>query len=306
MVLTIDFLRPFVIDHTILNWEGLKYGSDLTKKVLEVMNFMREDPSLVTSKHLKAIIYDKDSQICEDHKDARYKHFQNAAYISRELTEKLGSIHPDLDLYSPSTAWSLGLLHDISNVYVKSKRIFDHVEKELPLFFHANYLGIPLLAKAAMYHGYFGILNMLCEGTGFAQDPLYADWTEALQNPDYPLNYSSIMQNFSGFLKGEGDLGLIILTLADNLDDTTDPKSNGKIDFNKMAEPFKRRMDDIIYRYFTAKIKQRISPAPLGISLNEMGERARIESYLFMIDDLLHNRNMHLYDKNARPGLWKR
>lgn len=299
----LDFLRPFVLDPAILDWNEAGDGSDLTKKVIEVLALMNEDPSQVTSKHLKEIVYDKDSQISD--KDTRYKHFQNVARISRQLSEELSDVHPDLDLYTPRIAWSVGLFHDISSAYMKYGGKFTQTEKELPLFFHAGHLGVPIMAKAAMHHGYFGILKMLYDGTYFAKDPLYADWTAALHDQNNLYHYDSIMRLFSGFLKGNQDLGLIILTLADSLDDTIDQNSNGKIDIDKMIEPFKRRMNDIIYRNITARTDQGKAPTPSGVSLSEMGEITRIESYLTMIDDLLHGRNLHHYDQKVRPGLWK-
>lgn len=300
----ISFLRNFVVDQAVLEWHPGSGASDLTKKVHDVFLVMKDDPAQLPSKAIKKIIYDKDSQI--EAKEDRLNHYYRVAGINKQLVGELKERHPDLDLPDDlNISYSLGLIHDLTNAYVKWGGEFDQQEKELPLYFHGKYMGVEIIAEAAMHNAYFEIAEMICDGQGFAKVGFYKDkgWTAALRDQSNPYNFQNIKREFSGFIQGLERMSLITLTLADCLDDME--ARNQRVCLDNMSSAFNNRISDIMYRNYCQEIKAGRQPTAFGIALKEKSGLARLHSYLALVDDLLHNRKVDQY-RETRPGLWKR
>ncbi len=302
----IDFLIPFVVDPAILDWdEARSSGTDLTRRVIDLFGQIQDDPSAIGPKTLRKkvrdLVFHDESQI--GRKLQRLTHFFHVGSINRQLTTALSALHPELDLPTPQAAYTSGVVHDISTVYCRRGGKFLGFEKELPLLHHARHLGVPDLADAAVHNAYPDVLNMIRDREGFAQAEMYAAWQEALQEEGGLHNYDRIMLEYADLLEGKGKAGLITLTLADCLDVTSGGKTI--IDLDDLQTPFEIRLGDIQRRNYDAKIEAGDTPTPHGIALAERGGRERIEGYLAMVDDLLHGRNLELYNKDVHPGLWK-
>jgi len=294
----IRFLEPFVIDPLVLERDPGVSATDLTKKVHHIFSIMREDPVLLKPADVWRVVNDKDCQT--KFREIRMGHFQRVARINKDLVQKLTDQHPELDLPNPNHAYSLGLVHDIVNTYVKWDGFYVQEEKELPLYFHAKHFLIPSLADAAMHNAYFGILKMIYKGEGFSTVQRYAEWTAALNDAENPNNYENIINDFSSFLGGKDKLGLITLTIADCVDDFG---NTGTIDFMDLKPHFDKRMNEILHRTYHTRISGGLPPKAMGIDLHEMGGMERLKSYVSLVDDLLKGRSDQ--HREERPLLWR-
>ena len=299
----IDFLRPFMVDPRVL--EGNPKGgdvSDLTRKVHDVFDIMRESPEKLRPSDVRKIVYDEKSAVGA--KEARFGHFHRTAAINKQLVGELKERLPDLDLPDNlSIPYAAGLVHDLTNAYVKWGDGFDQQEKELPLFFHAKHLGVESVAEAAMHNAYFGILKMIHDGEGFDAVGKYEAWTATLRDPENSYNFGNVMEEFATFLEGKDKMSLITLTLADCLDDPN--ANNYRVDINNLDQPFSTRTKDLMDRNYTNKLNAGKPATAFGVALVEKGGLERLQSYLTLVDDLLHNRNVEEY-KETRLGLWKK
>lgn len=277
----ISFLEPFLVDPEVLSWNPSSKALNLTKKLVDVLRIIKEDPKLLKNEDVRNMIWDKDSQIGD--KDRYYFHISNTAGIYQQLVEELCSKHPDLDLPDPETARVLGLVHDLSKIYSKYNHNFKQYDQELTLYFHSRYLGLNTIANnVAMHSAYWEILEMIKEGSGFHKVNLYRDWTSALNDTKNPLFFDNIKSFFDIFLKGKDNLPLIALTVADHIE-------NGKPNFslNSFNEDFISRTSDIINRYYLKRILDSKEPTVFGYALMKRGGLERVLLYKNIVIDLL-------------------
>lgn len=296
MASNIDFLRPFVFDPAILEWNPGSSASDLTKKVHDIFKIMKEDPASLRSAMVKDVVYDKDSQIGA--KEDRLGHYQRTATINKQLTQLLQEKYPSLDLLTPNIAYASGLIHDLSAAYARYDGVFTQEDKELTLYFHAKHLGVDLISNhVAMHATYWEILEMITYGDGFEKIDLYQDWTDVFNNVG-PFNLWRLYNNFRLFLDGKENFPLMVLTIADYLDIGT-----GKLDSENLHHSFGERAVEIIECHYTRRIVDGKFPTAFGESMVH-GGLERITEYLHTIDDLVHDKNID-YHRRTKPGLWR-
>jgi len=110
---------------------------------------------------------------------------------------------------------------------------------------------------------------------------LYEAWTQALNDPEGDFYFGNLQREFSGFLEGKDRLGLILLTVADCVE-------NGKssLDLSQLGENYLARMDDIMGRHYHAKKEQGKPPTAFGISLVDREELKRLDRYRDLAIDL--------------------
>jgi len=118
---------------------------------------------------------------------------------------------------------------------------------------------------------------------------LYDGWRKVLNDPRHPLFFDSIKSSFELFLKGKDNLPLIVLNVADHLE-------NGKpfVNFATLEGDFESRMRDIINRYYTSKVLSGETPPPLGYALVKKGGLERSVLYKQIVKYLL-SRNISNY-----------
>jgi len=296
-----EFLRPFLVDPAPPpRTETPK--TDVGKATRFVLEKLRDEPTSVTKKDMRDVVWAEGSQIGE--KERYFGHITNVAGIYRDLTEKLGEVGK-LDILTPKEARTNGLVHDIDSTFTKYGGVFGghsfaQLEKQLSEYFLFRGLGLERLAKQVPMHcAYFEILKMIANGKGFSEVGMYKEWTRELNDNNSPFNFRKIRKDFNLFLQGKGNFPLMTLVISDYLD-------NGKSTFNEatMEQDFTARKRDIITRYYDNKVKKREEPSALGIALVKEGGAQRITNYFKIVKDLV-NRKEKSYRKSHK-GLYKK
>jgi|SRR3989344_955780 len=288
----IRFLEPYVYDgENMLQLSPGSSASDLTRKVHDVLRIMREDPAQLRARDVAAVVNDSNSQIGK--KDERISHFQRVAGINAQLVTALSERNAGLDLPSPEVARALGLVHDLSNAFALYGGKYIQEEKELPLYHLALELGVPIVADAAQHNAYLEIAGMIAERTGFATIGDFSAWSDAYNNssPDNPHSVLAMFKEYGNpsagaghdFAHGKGKLDLMVLSVADCLDDG---KSH-TVELANLKNNFDLRMADIVARNYHHKIDTGKSPTAFGVALVERDGLKRMESYLSIVRDLL-------------------
>ncbi len=277
----IQFLEPFLVHPGLLHWDAGPKVPDLVKKVLEALNVMKENPSLVTPRLLSSVVYDKDSPLPE--KERFMAHSVAVATITRDLVEKISGTYNDLSLPSPQHAYALGLLHDFSAAYSLWRNGIPPEDKELTLYFHCKHLGVQALSDHSAMHGaYFEILEMIYQGEGFSRVQEYQSWTRTLRDAANPYNFLGVRQEFSSFLEGKDNLPLMVVTIADFLDNRS-----GNVDISDREALFSVRTGDILERYYYHPLRQGDAVSAFGLALMQRGGLERIKKYKNIISSLL-------------------
>ena len=266
--------------------------SDLTKKVHAVFDLMREDPASLRARDVAAVVYDENSQLGK--KDERMAHFQRVAGVTQQLVTALAEKNPELELPSPQVAYSMGLVHDLSNAFARFAGAFNQEEKELSLYHLALELDVPILADAAQHNAYLEIADMITKRTGFANIEKYTAWSDVYNDATNPHNLSDMFSVYGNphaadgndFAHGKDKFGLIALTVADCLDDGKSYQLDLG-DMEKLKANFDLRMSDVLARSYGNKIKAGKTPTAFGVALVEKGGLQRMERYLTTIQNFL-------------------
>ena len=152
-----------------------------------------------------------------------------------------------------------------------------------------------------MHSNYFEILKMIDEGKGFPKVEMYEEWTSVLNDQNNPFFFENIKQDFDLFLQGKSNLPLILLTVADYLENgrsTFDPKT--------FDTDFESRVKDIINRYYLNKVLFGKQPSALGCALMDKDAKGLKRAILYkeIVADLL-NGDTEKYNNAEFSGLWK-
>jgi len=286
----IRFLVPFLYDgeYLVQRYPGSK-ASDLTRKVHHVFDIMREDPTLLKTRDVAALVYDTNSQLVN--KDERMAHYQRVSGITHQLVTALLERNPNLKLPSPQVGRAKGLVHDLSNAFARYHGKFNQEDKELTLYHLAVELNVPIVADAAQHAAYLEIADMIAKRKGFANVQHYSEWSDVYNEQRNPHNIAAMFSEYgdphaaegNDFAHGKDNLSLMVLAVADFLDDG---KSH-QVDLKKLKENFDLRMSNITTRDYYDMIKAGKLPTAFGVALLEKGGLQRIESYLTVIDSLL-------------------
>ncbi len=277
----VKFLENFVIDPAVLHWDPGSGASDLTKKVLEVMRMMKEEPSCVRPEQIQRLAHDPLSQHREP--ERFIAHSVHVAGITRQFTEEIAEKHPSLGLPEAKTMYALGLVHDLSAVYAKFDDVYTQEDKELTLYFHAEHLGVRNIAKhAAMHAAYWEILEMIRDGEGFSKVGLYKQWTNVLNNPASIYYFPRLEREFAPFLNAEDNYPLMLVTIADYIE-----TGSSRADLRNISRAFSLRTGDIMERYYYLPKNKGSEPHALGIALVERPGLQRAERYLQRVQELL-------------------
>jgi len=296
----IRFLVPFLYDGEYLVQRSPgSDASDLTRKVHHVFDIMREDPALLRPRDVVAVVYDTNSQLCK--KDERMVHFQHVGAITHQLITALLEKNPDLPLPSPEVGRAMGLVHDLSNAFARYHGTFNQDEKELTLYHLAVELNVPIVADAAQHSIYLEIANMIAKRKeGLPNVERYSKWSEAYNNSGNPHNIWNMFVRYGNLHAAEGNdyvhgkdkLGLIVLTVADYLDDRGDHPADIKLDLKKIKENFEVGSGEILARHYHGRVKAGKSPTAAGVALVKESGLKRMELYLKVVDNLLSERSV--------------
>lgn len=294
----ISYLTSIIQDPVHLLTGERSGAMDVTKHILDLLDILREDPTLIKEQDYIATVIADGSQIGRPMN--HLIHATNVAKINQDLTRKLQEAHPELDLPTPDQARVYSLLHDLAATF----SLYDQHElkqhsKELPQFVLAAQFGLQDLADAAMHGSYFGLLKMIKDGAHFAEPSEgkehYVKWSAALNDPNHPHSYTAIMDRFKLFLEGRDKLGTMVLSVADCID-----LPGELVDVNEItAENIQGRFDIRL-----ADIESRYQGTPLGISLAQ-GEKQRMRGYTTLVANLLQGTVPEGFDKESAPNLWR-
>ncbi len=286
----IRFLVPFLYDGEYLVQRSPgSNASDLTRKAHHVFDIMREDPTLLKTRDVAEVVYDANSQLVD--KDGRMAHYQRVAGINHQLVTTLLERNPHLGLPSPEIARSMGLVHDLSNAFARYHGKFNQEDKELTLYHLAVELNVPIVANAAQHAAYLEIADMIAKRKGFATVQHYSEWSDVYNEQHNPHNVVAMFSEYGNphaaegndYVHGKDKLSLMVLTVADFLDDG---KSN-QVGLKKLKENFYLRMSTIVTRDYYDRIKAGKLPTAFGVALLEKGGLQRMEAYLNTIESLL-------------------
>jgi hypothetical protein len=294
----VSFLEPFVVHPALLYRYPGTDVPDIVKKVHEVMDIMRENPLILRPSGLERVTVEPECQ--HGKPEVFLGHSSRVGGLARDITRKLLDRHQDLDLPSPEVMYALGLVHDLSALYARYDDRFTQADKELTLFFQADHLDVPLVAESSAMHAtYWEILEMIHDRTTFAGSELYSGWRDVLTTASHRYNYFGLEERFSGFLEGKDNLALIVVTVADLIE-------NGKARFDPecMDSDFWIRTGDIIERYHVNKVNSGQLSTAFGMSLMRRRGLERVVGYKRLISGLLAG-ELDKYGPETRPGLWE-
>jgi len=288
----IQFLIPFLYDgENMVQRSPGSDASDLTRKVHHIFDIMREDPASLRARDVAAVVYDVNSQLGK--KDERMAHFQRVGSITSQLVVALSEKNPNMKWPSPLEANAMGLVHDLSNAFAKYGVEFDQEEKELSFYHLAVELDVPILADAAQHNAYLEIASMIAKREGFENIKNYSAWSDAYNDSDNLHNVDAMFREYGNphvegndFAHGKDKFGLMVLTVADCIDDGKSYKMNLN-DAVHLKANFDLRMADVVARSYGNKIKAGKSPTAFGAALVEKGGLQRMELYLNIVNNLL-------------------
>lgn len=277
-------LSDLLVDERLLSGNAGECKTEVGKRTLELGFKFEQHPLSVTDADIERVVNSQYSQIPD--KRRYIAHVTNTAAILRDIARILANTYPNIDLPTPGKAYATGLVHDLSAAvsdYAKG----GHQSKELDLFFMAEALQWPTIAEhVSMHSDYLGIARLLSKGTRLPNpeyEPHYRNMKEVLLSGKSQLSYQSIGSRFRGFIEGRENLPLLILTVADYIE-------NGRPSFEQgsLERDFDERFADIMWRYHTKPVQEGRPPSLIGQALVE-GGMERIKYYKRIVQMLLAN-----------------
>ena len=139
----ISYLAPLIVDPEHL-LAGNKSGAvEVTKRILDLFDILREDPTRVQVSDYERIVKAEGSQIGRP--DPHVAHCINVARLNQDLNARLQDRHPDLALPSPEEAFAYGLVHDLAATFALYQNGGPKQEsKELPQYLIAKEAGLSI------------------------------------------------------------------------------------------------------------------------------------------------------------------
>ncbi|MDO8642229.1 MAG: hypothetical protein Q7R76_01400 [Candidatus Woesearchaeota archaeon] len=296
--LNAPFLADLFVDDALLYWNPPASASDLAKRVIDVFRVFQEEPTSVTREMVAGIAAEPNSQI--QRKEQYLEHIHGVGTLYRVLCDRLLKQDPALDLPPPDEAYVHGLLHDFSALYSDYKKTGQE-SKEIDLYFHARHLGVEKIARHVAMHGaYLELLELLYEGAVFPHAVAYTKMHDALQDG----LHHKIQQEFVFFRRGQQNLPLMALTLADYL--ASPRQLHAPFVLNHIDEYFAVRTSDLVRRYHTLPRRQEQMPSALGLALVEKNGLVRAGLFKERIKKLLRGKTGECERlRHFAPGLWE-
>ncbi len=292
-----SFIAEYLIDPELLKLEPGPKALDVTNHAIEILakaTFLPEFRKLKES-DIKKLVYSNGSQI--GNKESYLFHVINTGHIYETLVGNLMERHENIRLPVPEVARSMGFIHDLNATYSDYEKTWQQ-SKQADLYFHAKHLGVKLVEEhIAMHCCYLETLQVIHDNKPFPKYEAYSTMRNVLGG-DGPNSLFSIKSSFNGFMNGMDNLALIVLTVADYLD-------NGKpFELSNFESAFEEKYRDVKYRYYDSFVEKDSVPSALGRGIVEYKGYKRLYKYKIIVSDLLFGNGERLEPYTHIPSFW--
>ncbi len=294
------FLTDLFVDPAVLTWDVPASASDLAKRVVDILARFRDQPLSIEFSMIEAAVREPNSQISMPEK--YLAHLRNAGELYGGMCDALAERDDSLDVPDPWEARVRGWIHDLSGIYSDYEKTGQQ-SKELDLYFHAQHLGLPVIADEIAMHGcYLEILDVIFDGTRFPHSKAYEGMRSYVRQGD---TYATIEADFFSFKKGRKNLPLIALTVADLIAVDNRVDSLGCFSLERFEDDWNERTSDILTRYNPNGSPKGEAPT-VGLALLDRGGLRRWENYKNLVNRLLTGSEEDLAQMRDKvPGLWR-
>tara|TARA_Y100000310_G_scaffold167546_2_gene167407 strand:- start:46982 stop:47905 length:924 start_codon:yes stop_codon:yes gene_type:complete len=271
-----ESLRGLLVDSSMLSGDSAQCKTEVGKRALDIGYGFESNPRKITCGVMEMLTKSEGSQI--GNPDNYLAHIFNTAGVFKGLVVALKEAHPDLDLPHPDVAHAMGLVHDL-NATFSDYLLGGQQSKEIDLFLLAKLLGWRFIEEqVAMHSDYIGEARLMAEGVvDFPKKEAYGGMIRIFQG-DGPVSYGAIEKQFAEFLRGEDNLPLMTLTIADYMAPDSSGPGSSDFDGESLRGGFKARSGDILFRYHGKPIADGKMPSLLGQALAD-GGMDRITGY---------------------------
>jgi hypothetical protein len=273
-----ESLADLLVDPGMLTGNPAQCRTEVGKRAIDIYNQFDDDPAKVRFGHVQDLAVSEGTQI--GNPGMYLAHILNTGGVFRSMVRVLERAQPEIALPHPDVAYATGLIHDLNATFSDYGK-GGQQSKEFDQFLLARRLGWPTIAKqVSMHSDYMGAIRLMAKGVDFPKKDAYSEMIGVLRS-EGPLSYKAIAAEFADYLSGEDMLPLMLLTVADYIE-------NGKPYFN--AETFEKDFDvrsgDILWRYHGKALQDGNTPSLLGQALVD-GGLERIGLYKRKVAELL-------------------
>jgi hypothetical protein len=294
------FLTDLFVDPAVLTWDVPASASDLAKRVIDILTRFRDEPLSITFDMIESVVREPNSQIGRPEK--YLAHLRNAGEIYGGMCLALLDQDDALDVPGPWEARVRGWMHDLSAMYSNYEKTGQQT-KEIDLYFHAQHLGLPVLAREVAMHGsYLEILGLIFEGAPFPKSEAYEGMRTYLRKGTV---YEDIKVDFASFTRGRGNFPLMTLSVADFMAIDHEAPGSDYFDQGSFEQAWSRRTLGLQERYYPRGVAPEEISA-FGQALFVEGGFRRVEKYKNTIKRLLNRAKEDTAQMRVNvSGLWR-